>query len=968
MTCHPLRTVLVLLVATVLRFSAEAATYTVSNRNDSGAGSLRQAILDANANPGRDTIAFNITGATPYNIIPVSELPPIDEAVRIDGTTQPGYVDAPLIGLVGLNLGRVNGLTLQATDCEVRALAINRFQGNGIQINGNSNVVAGCFIGTSLAGTAKLANDAAGVTIVNGLANRVGGTNTNDRNLISGNGTGIYIVGFDATNNVVQGNFIGTDVNGTSRLGNENVGVLLSAPRNLIGGTTPGERNIISGNGLSGVYLNDIGATGNRVMGNYIGLRVNGSAPASNGVDGITIYYARENVIGGSTPGAGNVISGNNERGVLIIGPTAVSNSVAGNFIGTDAAGIADLGNRYTGVGIISANSNVIGGTNASARNIIAGNNQSGVAIDSNSVANIILGNFIGLDATGTNSLANNLGGVSVLRGTNNVIGGTVAGAGNVISGNTQDGVALAGGFGTVVQGNLIGTDLSGQLARGNGFNGIRIDSAGNLVGGDALGARNVISGNANNGVLFFGAAASNNVLAGNLIGTAATGATGLGNGFAGVNVSGAPRNSIGTAEPFGGNVVSANGFSGSFSGVYLNGAGTTGNRINGNFIGTDATGTTALGNFLGGIVISGSGTNLIGSSEPGARNVISGNTKVAVSIGDPGANGNVLLGNFIGTKADGTSPLGNQWHGIEFLNTASGNVVGGILPGEGNRIGYATTVAYDGVRVRDGCVQNVLRGNSIFGNAGLAIDLSTDGVSANDIGDGDAGANNVQNFPSITSQGGRFIISVSGSLNSRPNTSFMIDFYGNTEADGSGYGEGQLYVGSVSVMTDGAGNGGFVATLTNAVSAGAFLSATATDGAGNTSEFSLGVPLAASLDTDGDGLANDYEAAFGLNLNSNADADSDLDGDGASNYREFLAGTRANDNRSAFRITLRKEAQRTLIFVDSVLGKTYRVEGATDVTGPWSILGDNLAGTGTQLRVTDSVTPLRKFYRARAN
>src|SRR6185503_1675077 len=109
---------------------------------------------------------------------------------------------------------------LVADDCEVRGLAINRFQGNGIQINGNSNAVTGCYIGTSLAGTAKLPNGAAGVTIVNGIGNRIGGSNPGDRNLLSGNGTGLYIVGLRASNNVVVGNFIGTDVSGAVDVGN----------------------------------------------------------------------------------------------------------------------------------------------------------------------------------------------------------------------------------------------------------------------------------------------------------------------------------------------------------------------------------------------------------------------------------------------------------------------------------------------------------------------------------------------------------------------------------------------------------------------------------------------------------------------------------------------------------------------------------------------------------------------------
>lgn len=959
--CARIVLLVVLAVPVLSGFRAEAATYIVSDKSDSGAGSLRQAITDANDNPGRDIITFNITGATPYNIVLASALPIVTEAVFIDGTTQPGYVDDPLVGVTGINAGNVNGFTLQATGCELRALAINRFQGNGIQINGDSNVVAGCYIGTSLTGTAKLPNGAAGVTIVNSVGNRIGGTNAGDRNLLSGNGTGLYIVGLAASNNVVQGNFIGADVSGEADLGNTLNGILLSAPYNVIGGATPAERNVISANGQSGVYLNDLGSFGNRVLGNYIGTRANGTATLENAEDGVTIFRSRENFIGGAEAGAGNVISGNQKRGVFINGAGATANRVEGNFIGTDATGRADLGNADTGVGILAASGNLVGGTNAVARNIIAGNDKSGVSIDSNSGANVISGNFIGLDVTGTNALPNTWSGVSVLAGTSNVIGGAMAGAGNVISGNTQNGVILAGGTGTAVQGNLIGTDASGRLGRANLLSGVRIECAGNSIGGES--SRNVISGNTNSGVFIFGVAASNNVVAGNFIGTDITGTARLGNGIAGVGITNAPRNFIGTTDPFGGNVISAN----ANSGIYLSGTGATGNRLFGNFIGTDVTGTVALANNQGGVFLYGAGGNFIGGSETGARNVISGNINVAVSIGGAGANGNVVLGNFIGTQADGTTPLPNRWHGVELLNTVTGNIIGGTGPGEANRIAYAQTFLYDGVRMRDGCVDNVIRGNAIFGNGGIGIDLSVDGASANDLGDGDGGANNLQNFPVLLSANGQFITTIVGSLNSRANATFTVDFYGNLSADPTGFGEGERWLGSVVVTTGIDGNALFTVPVTNAVNVGGFISATATDAMGNTSEFSLTIPVVPSVDTDGDGLPDDFETAFGLNPNSSADRDSDVDNDGASNYHEFLAGTRPNDSTSVFRMSIVREPARTLISFESVPGKTYRVEGALEVTGPWTILADNLAGTGEQLRVTDTTSAPMKFYRASA-
>ncbi len=977
MTSKLIHPVLLVFLVTVLRFRAEAAVFIVSNNNDSGAGSLRQAIEDANLAPDHDTISFNIPGATPVTISPGSALPALTSPVLIDGTTQPGYAGEPVVGLVGTSASTASGLVLQGGNSEVRGLFINRFSGNGIQIQSQSNAVYGCFIGTSPAGTARFGNNAAGVAILSARYNRIGGTNSGERNILSGNQTGLWIAGNTATGNSVQGNFIGTDITGTTNLGNGNNGLLLSAPGNIIGGTTEAARNIISGNGQSGVYLNDAFASNNWVCGNFIGLKVNGAAALSNTVDGITVFRAARNLIGGAVPGARNIISGNGERGVYLftLGGTVTGNRIEGNWIGTDATGQANLGNRYSGVGISSGNSNVVGGTNVLARNVISANKQSGVAIESNSVANIVAGNYIGLDALGANALANGFNGVSIASGTNNVIGGVDSSAGNVISGNTEYGVRISGGTLTLVQGNRIGTDASGQIARGNALDGVRIESAGNLVGGDRIVGRNVISGNGKTGVSLLGLTASNNTVSGNFIGTDATGAFALRN-VTGVALTNAPRNFIGSSAPLGGNLISGNGDPAAFiggTGVEILGSGSTGNRILGNLIGSDVTGTSAIPNRNPGIYIGGSPANYIGGTESGEGNLISGNANVGVYLVDPGANGNVLLGNYIGTCANGTTPLPNVWHGVEFNTPASGNILGGTAPGAANRIAYAQTAGYDGVRVRDGAVQNMIRGNTIFDNAELAIDLSGGGLSPNDSNDPDSGANNLQNFPVLTSAIGRYITTISGILNSRPNAAFTIDFYGSDSISG----QGGRYIGSLAVNTAG-NNASFSVTFTNALNVGGFISATATDAAGNTSEYSPSAALPPSVDTDSDLLPDDFEMAFGLNPNSGADGhivtedgmdhDLDSDGDGASNYKEFLAGTKPNDAGSVFRVSMQRQAGRTLIFVDSVAGATYRIETATDVAGPWSIIADGLAGTGAQLQMINLTGASERFYKVRRN
>ena len=284
-----------LLVAALLAASllltakpAHANTFSVTNTNDSGNGSLRKAILDANARLGADTIKFSIPGTGVKAISPATELPEITDPVVIDGYTQPGSkkntkptsgLDAViLVELSGLNAGQdALGLDVKASNVVVRGLAVNRFTFAGIQISDGATGVKieGNFIGTDATGVLDRGNED-GVSMKGNVVgdgaggnNTVGGASPNQRNLISGNnGTAVSLGGTGS--NKVQGNLIGVKKDGTSILGGSDEGVLAGSPRNTIGGAVPGEANTIAFNFGAGVRVDGNFSTGNRILNNSI--------------------------------------------------------------------------------------------------------------------------------------------------------------------------------------------------------------------------------------------------------------------------------------------------------------------------------------------------------------------------------------------------------------------------------------------------------------------------------------------------------------------------------------------------------------------------------------------------------------------------------------------------------------------------------------------------------------------------
>jgi CSLREA domain-containing protein len=412
----------------------------------------------------------------------------------------------------------------------------------------------------------------------------------------------------------------------------------------------------------------------------------------------------------------------------------------------------------------------------------------------------------------------------------------------------------------TVVQGNYIGTDPSGTLARGNGRSlssaGIYIGANGGQIGGLTGAERNVISGNLSDGAWID---ASNVVVQGNYIGTDVTGAAALGNGYSGVVLSpvGSPsvtNVTVGGTSGGSRNVISGN----SDHGVLVSGANAQGNLVQGNYIGTNAAGTAALGNVQHGVrLASGATGNTIGGTTVPARNVLSGNGGQGVRIDGSGTANNVVAGNLIGTNAAGAAAVPNASGGVAITSSAANNRIGGTAAGAGNKIAFNT--GGDGINVAAAAgTGNAILGNSIVGNAGLGIDILNDGVTANDALDADTGPNDLLNFSLITAS-----YENAGTLTTHfqldvPAGSYRVEFFKNPSGiDGTGFGEGETLVASKNVTHPGGGivtfNHSFAGVVGDRIAA---TTTFCTDGAtcaafGSTSEFSkayTAVPTAVML------------------------------------------------------------------------------------------------------------------------
>ncbi len=717
----------------------------------------------------------------------------IDFAVSTVNCTNLPFIDVPAT-VNGGTVGNVTingcGLTFTAGNSVAEYLVINGGSDNGIYMNGANNKVLGNQI---------MGNAAWGVILDQAPSSTVGGTTASDRNVISGNQEGgVAIDGGSSTGDVVEGNYIGTDVTG----------------------------NVAQGNAYGGVYVGS-------------GSLFTDNPPGS--ASGATI--------GGTAAGAGNLISGNDTAltgngGIVIYGTGASDNLIEGNQIGVNAAGTAALPNLGIGIDIFGgATSNTVGGSTTAAANVVSGNQgngENGINITGPGTSgNVIEGNHVGVDAAGTIAIANSGSGIVITSSSDNTIGGTTSAAGNVISGNQGIGVFLygSGTNSNLLTGNRIGTDVSGTIALGNVSAGIGVadDAVNNTIGGTASGAGNLISGNKSQGVIVSDAGTTGNVVAGNLIGTDATGTVAMGNTGQGVLVgNGATSNTIGGTTPGARNVISGN----NGDGIDINNAGTSQNVVVGNFVGTDITGSVALGNTGVGLSISDSAsTNTIGGTTSSAANVFSGNQGDAIDIDGSGASANVVAGNFIGTDATGMNAIPNSGDGVRIEDGASNDTIGGTANGAANTIAYnggnGVTIGQDASDVSTG---DTIECNSIFGNQAIGIDLGDDGVTLINSQAGSSGPNDWQNFPLLQPALGNGAILAT--LRSAPGT-YRIEFFANPTASSSGVNQGQTYIGFADLTISQTNSTGSVTfTPSPPLVQGSIVTATATSPDGDTSEF----------------------------------------------------------------------------------------------------------------------------------
>ena len=579
-----------------------------------------------------------------------------------------------------------------------------------------------------------------------------------------------------------------------------------------------------------------------------------------------------------NTTVSGFIVGGFADEGIEISGFADVSdgdnNIIENNWVGFDASGAANA-NGDDGILVTSdADGNTI------RNNVVGSSGGDGIHVRDDSDNNWVWGNTVGLAVDGSTDRGNAGHGIHISgTTTGNIIGGDGIGADdtaerNIIAGNDVEGIHVSTGSTNLrIAENYIGLDATGTLDRGNAANGIFVFESNTVYV-----LNNVVSGNDNNGIVFHDT--DDSFIQGNIVGLNAAGDAAVANLGRGVVLqAGSSGNLIGGSTAAERNVISGNNtFSTNFSinGLFLTGLGTDDNRIQGNYIGLNAAGDAVISNESTGIQIdNGASNNIIGSDDDGNNDATEGNVIVGSAIGSgiavsdftgDGTTGNKIYGNYIGTDETGTADWGNSSPAFNLTLSSTGTIVGGIGAFQANVIANN----FLGVFVDQNSRLNTIRGNSIRDNSGLGIALETSSVQDNDNLDSDTGSNDLQNFPTISSvlSNDGTVVQVAGSINSTANTTLTLDFYGNSNGDG----EGEYYIGELTVTTDANGDATFDELIFGFAGSGDAITATATDPIGNTSEFS-----ASSVAALNSFAPTDLQTTSGDGLSINNDGGNDI-------------------------------------------------------------------------------------------
>jgi len=534
---------------------------------------------------------------------------------------------------------------------------------------------------------------------------------------------------------------------------------------------------------------------------NKIGTNAEGTADKGNAGNGIYIGFASGNFSNFEI--TNNVISGNGARGAFLIAYYGAFDdlTVTGNKIGTNAAGTAKIPNDLQGLYIGGVTNVTVGGTTVAERNQISGNAQTGLVITTSN-GNVtdgvsVLGNYIGTHVGGQFPIANGLHGIDFNGATNvNIGNGTVAGR-NIISGNAMDGINALNGSNLSILGNYIGLNHLGTFALSNGTNagseGIIINNTSNVdIGDGSVGGRNVISGNVSNGIEILNT--SDTSIVGNFVGTNAVGTAAVPNGTYG-----------GTSDLDGiyiwtgvtGGLVQSNVISGNTRAGLVFTGDASGVDVQSNIIGLNANAVGKVANLRGVWLASGNSDITIGDSTLNG-NVIAGNTEDGIRVA--GASNNISVqGNYIGSNKTNAPNLGNGSNGLLIENASNVNIGDGTAAGKNLIINNGG----DGVNITGSAADITMLRNEIKSNAGLGIDLGTDGINTNDADDTDVGANGLLNYPEFTS------VQVDGTALTYnfnldvPAGNYRIEFY-RDNVSGDANGEGAEFLGHADIVSAG--------------------------------------------------------------------------------------------------------------------------------------------------------------------